>query len=152
MPLGANERRIECGLSLVCYRHGSGFIVWVPCTSLHPTHLLIRIDTVSCILFGIISYLFSFFLIFLSFLPCFGFYALVRALYMSHTMLCTHTRIVPRVGLRGDVQFNKHTHTHTHTHWEDQCEGHRMTRMTGPDCAVMCNLINTHTHNASGIE
>ena len=20
-----------------------------------------------------------------------------------------------------------------------------MTRMTGPDCAVMCNLINTHT-------
>ena len=23
---------------------------------------------------------------------------------------------------------------------------HIMTRMTGPDCAVMCNLINTHTH------
>ena len=22
-----------------------------------------------------------------------------------------------------------------------------MTRMTRPDCAVMCNLINTHTHN-----
>ena len=22
-----------------------------------------------------------------------------------------------------------------------------MTRMTGPDCVVMCNLINTHTHN-----
>ena len=22
----------------------------------------------------------------------------------------------------------------------------RMTRMTGPDCAGMCNLINTHTH------
>ena len=21
-----------------------------------------------------------------------------------------------------------------------------MTRITGPDCAVMCNLINTHTH------
>ena len=21
-----------------------------------------------------------------------------------------------------------------------------MTKMTGPDCAVMCNLINTHTH------
>ena len=21
-----------------------------------------------------------------------------------------------------------------------------MTRMTGPDCAVMCNLINIHTH------
>ena len=37
--------------------------------------------------------------------------------------------------------------------WEDQCEWHRMTRMTGPDCAVMCNLINIHTWiNASGIE
>ena len=30
--------------------------------------------------------------------------------------------------------------------WEDQCEWHRMTRATGPDCAVMCNFINTHTH------
>ena len=31
-----------------------------------------------------------------------------------------------------------------------------MTRMTGPDCAVMCNLINTHTHKhtttAGGVE
>ena len=43
------------------------------------------------------------------------------------------------------MQFNKYTHTHTHTR-EDQCEWHRMTRMTGPDCVVMCNLINTHTH------
>ena len=59
-----------------------------------------------------------------------------------------------RAGLRGYVQFNKYTHTHTHTHkqvslippWEDQREWHRMTRMTGPECAVMCNLINTHTH------
>ena len=24
--------------------------------------------------------------------------------------------------------------------------GLRMTRMTGPDCAVMCNLINIHTY------
>ena len=24
-----------------------------------------------------------------------------------------------------------------------------MTRMTGPDCAVMCNLINTHTHTTT---
>ena len=23
-----------------------------------------------------------------------------------------------------------------------------MTRMTGPDCAVMCNLISTHTRTA----
>ena len=22
-----------------------------------------------------------------------------------------------------------------------------MTRMTGPDCAVMCNSIHTHTHS-----
>ena len=28
----------------------------------------------------------------------------------------------------------------------DPPEWHRMTRMTGPDCVVMCNLINTHTH------
>ena len=27
-----------------------------------------------------------------------------------------------------------------------QCEWHRLTRMTGPDCAVMFNLINTNTH------
>ena len=43
-----------------------------------------------------------------------------------------------------------HTYTHTDTHtippWEDQREWHIMTRMTGPDCAVMCNLINTHVH------
>ena len=41
---------------------------------------------------------------------------------------------------QGDrLQFNKYIYTHTH-------EWHRMTRMTRPDCAVMCNLINTHTH------
>ena len=33
----------------------------------------------------------------------------------------------------------------THTHTHTH-EWHRMTRMTGPDCVVMCNLINTHTH------
>ena len=51
------------------------------------------------------------------------------------------------------IRYNIHTHTHTHTvslipPWEDQRELHRMTinRMTRPDCAVMCNLINTHTH------
>ena len=31
---------------------------------------------------------------------------------------------------------------------EDQCEWHRMTRMTGPDCVVMCNLINTYIHTS----
>ena len=62
-----------------------------------------------------------------------------------------------RAGLRGYVQCNKYTHTQTHTQqvslippWEDQCEWHRMTRMTGPDCAVMCNLINTDTHTQQG--
>ena len=51
-----------------------------------------------------------------------------------------------KAGLHGYDQFNKYTHTHTHTHTEDQCEWHRMTRMAGSDCAVMCNLINTRTH------
>ena len=40
-------------------------------------------------------------------------------------------------------------HTYIHTYvppWEGQCEWYRMTRMTGPDCAVMCNLINIHTY------
>ena len=30
--------------------------------------------------------------------------------------------------------------------WEDQYEWHRITRMTGPDYAAMCNLVNTKTH------
>ena len=39
-----------------------------------------------------------------------------------------------------------HTHARAHTYTpllEDQCEWRRITRMTEPDCAVMCNLINT---------
>ena len=49
------------------------------------------------------------------------------------------------------MQFNKYTHTHTHTvslipPWEDQRDWHRMTTMTVPGCAVMYNVINTHTH------
>ena len=45
------------------------------------------------------------------------------------------------------MQFNKYTHKHIHAYTqEDQCEWHRMARMTGPDCAVMYNLTNTHTH------
>ena len=39
-----------------------------------------------------------------------------------------------------------HTHIYTYTPWEDQCEWHSMTRMTGLDCAIMNYLINTHTH------
>ena len=45
----------------------------------------------------------------------------------------------------GYVQFNKYTYIHTYIHTY-QCEWHRMTRMTGPDCVVMCNLINTYIH------
>ena len=41
------------------------------------------------------------------------------------------------------LRQGRHTHIHTYIQ-EDQCEWHRMTRMTGPDCAVMCNLINTY--------
>ena len=27
-----------------------------------------------------------------------------------------------------------------------------MTRMAGPDCAIMCNLLKTHTHNILLVE
>ena len=46
--------------------------------------------------------------------------------------------------------INMYTHTYKQVSlippWEDQCEWHRMTRMTVPDGAVMCNLINIHTY------
>ena len=49
-------------------------------------------------------------------------------------------RVFYRVWLRPDRLMGR-THTHTHITlippWEDQCEWHRMTRMTGPDCVVM---------------
>ena len=51
-----------------------------------------------------------------------------------------------------DVQNEWEENTHTLSlipPWEDQREWHRMTRMTRPDCAVMCNLINTHTHSVT---
>ena len=35
--------------------------------------------------------------------------------------------------------------------WEDQCEWYRMTRMAGPDSAVMCNLINTQSEGENGL-
>ena len=44
--------------------------------------------------------------------------------------------------------INTLTHAHTHSlipPREDQCEWHRITRMSGPDSAVMRNSINTHT-------
>ena len=39
-----------------------------------------------------------------------------------------------------------HTYIRTYNPWEDQCEWHRMTRITGPECVVMCNLRNIHTY------
>ena len=59
-------------------------------------------------------------------------------------------------GLRGCVQFNKYTHTFRRFRNNylgiihpliplGRTNASRMTRMTGPDCAVACNLINTHT-------
>ena len=66
--------------------------------------------------------------------------------------------------------INTHTHTHTHTHTlvaSDQrfCVisvidplfggsmrvAYRTARMTGPDCPVMCNFINTHAHTTHNI-
>ena len=50
------------------------------------------------------------------------------------------------------------THTHTSEVFvisiiDPPCEWHRVTRMTGPECAVMCNL-NTHTptHSPDNLE
>ena len=54
----------------------------------------------------------------------------VRSSSLTHTHTCRPTCM----------------HTYIHTYMEDQCEWHRMTRMTGPDIAVMCNLINIHTY------
>ena len=44
------------------------------------------------------------------------------------------------------AEIGRNLDTHILPPWEDQREWHRMTRMTRPDCAVMRNLINTHTH------
>ena len=46
----------------------------------------------------------------------------------------------------GNALLATHTHITSIIDPPIQCEWHRMTRTTGPDCAVMCNLINTHTH------
>ena len=43
------------------------------------------------------------------------------------------------------IHQNIHPYIYTCIHTY-QCEWHRMTRMTGPDCVVMCNLINTYIH------
>ena len=54
-------------------------------------------------------------------------------------------------GDRGDYFFlfsriGNLTHTLQQVMTSFICEWHRMIRMTGPDCAVMCNSINIHTY------
>ena len=40
-----------------------------------------------------------------------------------------------------------HTYVHTYIHtYIHKYKWHRMTRVSGPDCAVMCNLIYIHTY------
>ena len=78
---------------------------------------------------------------------------LQRSLGVSRRKQCTRTSTSSFKEMVGFVYCTaaflwKGQQTHTHPNpWEDQCECHRMTinRMTGPDYAVMCNLINTHT-------
>ena len=56
-------------------------------------------------------------------------------------MRVAHNDEDDKAGLRGYVQLTKYTDTRT------QCELYnKMPTMTGLDCTVMCNLINTHTH------
>ena len=78
-------------------------------------------------------------------LPVFCLFVFASGITLELTYCVQHIRkrrgeiLGNESAIRGDKLFGHHTHTH-------QCEWHRMTRMTGPDCAVMCNLINTHTH------
>ena len=74
----------------------------------------------------------------------------LRRLALVLTVLVLCTDITLHFGFENKCLKNTYTHTYTHTHIIDprlgEREWHRMTRMTRPDCAVMCNLINTHTH------
>ena len=52
---------------------------------------------------------------------------------------------------------HKRTRTRAQTHrtslipaGEDQFEWHKTSRMTGPECAVMCHLADTHTQIHTG--
>ena len=68
----------------------------------------------------------------------------------THTKKCRKQGVGP-VAFNPDNLENAHTQTHTHTSIIDPPVGGlmrvtKMARMTGPDCAVMCNLTNTHTH------
>ena len=67
----------------------------------------------------------------------------VFSVFSSHSFWTSSSSDVPaRV-----TQEEDHIHTYILIPpWEDQREWHRMTRMTRPDCAVMCNFINIHTY------
>ena len=52
---------------------------------------------------------------------------------------CRNGRLLLNTG-----KYFTYIHTSLIPPREDQREWHRMTRMTGPDCVVMCNLINTY--------
>ena len=63
-----------------------------------------------------------------------------------HTYIHTHIHTYIHTLIHLYIHTCMHTYIHTYIHTHNQCEWHRMTRMTGPDCAVMCNLINIHTY------
>ena len=139
------------------------YVVRVLCVCvMHPPLFMgsLRVSPPS-LSFLVFAFLF-FFPFFLSFLSCFCFYALVGAsllslLFLTFSVLVANPKkllyytvanpardlpnrenITKRESLAEHpptllVRRGKHTHTHT-------------PRMTGPDCVVMCNLINTHTH------
>ena len=54
-----------------------------------------------------------------------------------------------RAGMCGCVQFNTYTYIHTYIHTYINTYIHTYilhTYVTGPDCVVMCNLINIYIH------
>ena len=66
-------------------------------------------------------------------------------------------RVLPWQVTMDQLIFASLSHTH---YWYEvgmlkvpayQCEWHRMTRMTGSDCVVICNSIYIHTHTRTNI-
>ena len=132
--------------------------LWVTCASLHPTYY--TVSSAAFAFFVAFSFLFFFppsvaFAFSLCFYPLVGSFVFVHPIFScpaDHVQYSTVQTVQYRIDNRVvEARSVKRTHTHTHIQSlipprEDQCEWHRMTRMTGPDCVVMCNLINTHTH------
>ena len=134
--------------------------LWVTCASLHPTYY--TVSSAAFAFFVAFSFLFFFppsvaFAFSLYFYPLVGSFVFVHPIFScpaDHVQYSTVQTVQYRIDNRVvEARSVKRTHTHTHIQSlipprEDQCEWHRMTRMTGPDCVVMCNLINTHTHTS----